>query len=379
MLSPNVQNVEIKAWIKKSVDENIWRITTDRVLQCFMAGAFSLLLVILIFCSVEGSFETADTCYGLLESLFSGHDVSALPNILFLIPPYLFSPDLNTFRYLFSLYGFAFYMLGGHFMLKSCRLTGYSEKDAYILLFVMFLCSLYSMLQSTGPYAAALVILSLWFFQRRAYAVSFALLGLATAGGLYPALLLPIYLVLGRADLRDMVPGIGVYLIVGLTFALIPKIGMCQTDIFIIGRSTAYLSDLNLDLDIIPSILIGSVIGVVALVFVFLKTRLHDNTIQDAACLLWTILIPILLLSTAHADSFFIWIAMLFPMTQMCEGKSMYRPPAYGMFVLFCVFSGICIFISASSELYGTAMFSRAMSLTALWILTIFTYTAMIS
>ena len=365
--------MEIKAWIKKSVDENIWRITNDRVLQCFMAGAFSLLLIILIFCSAE-EFGTADTCYRLLESLFSGNDVSTLPNILFLIPPYLFSPDLNTFRYLFSLYGFAFYMLGGHFMLKSCRLTGYSEKDAYILLFIMFLCSLHSMLQSTGPYAAALVILSLWFFQERSYLVSFALLGLATAGGVYPVLLFPIYLVLGRQDLREKVPGMIIYLAVVLVFILVPKIGMCQTDIFMIGESAPYLSILNLDLDTIPSLTAGIVIGFVALIFILLKTKPHDGTIHDAACLLWTILVPILLLSTAHTDAFFVWIVMLFPMTQMCEKRSMYLPPAYGMFILFCLFSGISIFISAGSEMYDTVMFSRAFSLAALWILTVSEY-----
>lgn len=365
--------MEIKAWIKKSVDENVWRITNDRVLQCFMAGAFSLLILILILCSAE-EFNTADTCYGLLKSLFSGNDVSTLPNVLLLIPPYLFSPDLNTFRYLFSLYGFAFYMLGGHFMLKSCRLTGYSEKDAYILLFIMFLCSLYSMLQGTGPYAAALVILSLWFFQGRLYIVSFALLGLATAGGLYPVLLFPIYLVLGRQDLREKVPGMIVYLVIVLVFILVPKIGMCQTDIFMIGESASYLSTLGLDLDTVPSLIAGIVIGIVALTFVFLKTRPHDGTIHDAACLLWTILIPILLVSTAHTDAFFVWIVMLFPMTQMCEKRSMYLPPAYGMFILFCILSGICLFISATSEMYDTAMFLRAFSLAALWILTMSEY-----
>ncbi len=365
--------MEIKAWIKKSVDENVWRITNDHVLQCFMAGAFSLLLIILVLCSAE-EFGTADTCYGLLESLFSGKDISTLPDILFLIPPYLFSPDLNTFRYLFSLYGFAFYMLGGHFMLKSCRLTGYSEKDAYILLFLMFLCSLYSMLQSTGPYAAALVILSLWFFQGRSYAVSFALLGLATAGGLYPALLFPVYLILGRQDLRNKLPGMIAYAAVVLAFVLAPKIGMCQTSFFMIGESAPYLSTLGLDLDTIPSLIAGLVIGIITLIFVFLKTKPHDNTIHDAACLLWTVLIPILLLSTAHTDAFFVWIVMLFPMTQMCKKRNIYLPPAYGMFVLFCIFSGICIFISADSEIYNTIMFSRAFSLAAMWILTISEY-----
>ncbi len=376
MLSTTVPIVEIKAWIKKSVEENIWRITSDRPLQCFMASAFSLLLATLILGTTKGYFDAADTCYGLLKSLFSGRDISLLPNVLFLIPPYLFSPDQNTFRYLFSLYNFAFYMLGGHFILKCCRLTGYSEKDAYALLFVMFLCAPHAMLQSTGPIAATLVILSIWFFQEKSYIISFTLLALATASGIYPALLFMIYLVLAKdgQNRRDGILGPSAYLSICIAFILIPKIGICQTDLTVIGRSASYLSVLGFDLDMIPSLIAGLAIGLVALSWVIYKTDGRKGTIQDVACLLWTVLVPILLLNTAHTDSFFVWIAMLFPMTQMSKERSTYILPAYGMFVLFCLLSGICFFIPADSKMYDVVMFSSALSLIALWASTVQTY-----
>lgn len=264
-------------------------------------------------------------------------------------------------------------------MLKSCRRMGYSEKDAYVLLFIIFLCSLQSMLQSTGPVAASLTILSLWFFGEKSYCISFTLLALATVSGIYPALLFVIFLILSResGSSRDRSLGAMIYLGICAVFVLTPHFGMVRSDLLLIGEDSPYLSviydRLNIAIDGSASVAAGLLVGMIAFGAAFRRTR-PDNTMRDAACLLWTVLVPCLLLSTVHTASFFVWITMLFPMTLMGKTRSMYLPPAYGMFALFYILSGVCLFIAADSEFYDAAVFSRAFSLTALWILTVLDY-----
>lgn len=371
----------IKA-IKDSIDENTRRITTDRNLQTFMLGAFLLLIAILVYCTYYGSLDGSEECFRLADRMLSGNfDYNELGReylpltMLLLIPPRLFSPTPEVYSYLFSLYGFAFYMLGGHFLLKSCRRTGYSEKDAYALLFLIFLCSLSFMLLNTGVIAASLVILSLWFFHGKNYTLSFTLLALATMSGLYPAMLFITYLIfiIKEKGVHKAVFGIMAYLVICLFLICVPYNGLTEDPFFFLdsGHEGSYMSALYDALDLglsgKDSLALGILVSATVLVLTVLTVHPGKHTMRNPALVFAAAVIPVFLICDVYTDMYYVWIAMLFPMTQMTKGSFEERKTGYLVFIVFSVSTLLCDHTLTGSAWDITSVV-RTASLLAVWV-----------
>lgn len=361
--------MNLKAWLKPMIDENVRLITTDHDLQKFMVGAFSLLATIMLYCTYLGDFAQAETYYHAADMMLSGYfdyrelgiDLSPLTTLL-LIPPRLFSPNPTVFCYLFSLYGFAFYMLGGHFMLKSCRETGFSQRSAYILLFLFFISAFSGMTLSTGPIAVAFVIMSLWFYHIRKYSVSLMILALAVMSGFFPILLLIIYLIdLGkRKELSQARYGILAFIAVCAVLLVIPmNYGLNMTEY---APSLSLMGVLNSWFGVAvhtPVLIAGALIVALGLIIPAAFNIPHERPdMRSSALILELGLIILCILCPIDGMVGFIWIVMLFPMTQM-TGK-----PYSGQRETYAVLSVLCILtFLAHSELVPSGIPSELVTI----------------
>lgn len=174
--------MSLKTFLKPMVDENVRLITTDHDLQKFMLCVFPLLFATIWASSTYLGFVDVERYWNITESLLQGNlDTTVPPLVEYLfLGPRLISPDLQTYRIVFSVYGFAWYMLGGHFMLKLCRETESSQRRAYVILLIVFACLLNDLTCGYGGISVAFVIMAFWFFEIRNYPVCFAVMGLAT-------------------------------------------------------------------------------------------------------------------------------------------------------------------------------------------------------
>lgn len=365
--------MQLKKAVKDSIDENVWRITNDRSLQIFMMCAFGLLCTVILYCGFISGFPHTDEYFRIADRFLSGKiekisDCYCFPlTFLLLVPPRLVSPTPEIYGYIFGLYGFAFYMLGGHFMLKSCRKTGYCEKDAYLLLFLVFLCSLSLMLFGTGAIPAAFTILSLWYFHKENYPTSFVFLGLATMTGLYPVMLFTAYLafLIRKRNLCNSAMSILIYLMICLVFLYIPYGSPTETFSAFTNSEKAYLAQLydilGLDTDGNRSLIIGITVGAALTAITIFCTKDTSSAMGTAADAAFVGLTVLVLLSTAYRDDSFIWIGMLFPMTQMHACN--YDRIAYVTFTAFCISELICLHTSPNGAVYESFSVIRAAAL----------------
>ena len=373
--------MNLKQWAKDAFDENYRLITTDRLLQAFMAGVFILLAAVIAGCQWFGDYLDAEEYYRIAGDMLSGtFDYASLGTdltpvtLLLLIPPRLLSWNADVFCVLFSLYGFAFYMLGGHFTLKSCRATGYSERDAYLLLLMFFLCSLSFMTLSTGPFAAAFTIMALWFFHIRSYTVSFIMLALATMSGFYPVMLFLILLVyMGRrGTLGDARAGIVIYLALCTVLWFFPLHPFGEVPFITLdghADPACCLGWLYSWIGWMPSAssMFGSAIGYTAgLVLVFTyRTGRDGHTLRTPALLLSVALGLSMFLMPVYSPMQYIWVAMLFPMTQMVSEPYRWQKLAYVTLAAFSVMSLVCNFIVTEGTAFEVASMFRTFAFLA--------------
>jgi hypothetical protein len=378
--------MDLRKILEDSYRENYRLLTTDKKLQTFMICVFALLLATILWCWFFSGFGDAESYYQVADRFLSGRysyselgtDLPPL-TVLLLIPPKLFSWSVEAYCVLFSLYGFAFYMLGGHFMLKSCRATGYSERDAYILLLITFLCALSSLTVGTGPFCAAFVIMSLWFYHVRSYTVSFIMLALAVMTGFYPILLFIIllFVLLRSRRLTEARIGILLFFVICIalwffpthTFGEIPFITL--PDVADRASVLGWLYGLAGYFPS-PDTLMGSVFGIVSVwsLIYGLQIRRAEMSMRAPALVLFFGLGFAVFMFPVGTPVQYIWVAMLFPMTQMTSAPYRRQGLAYIMLGLFSITSLICGFGQLYGPAFDIAGAVRAVSLFALTVLT---------
>ena len=317
---------DIGTWIRKSYEENYRLITTDRKLQSFMVCVFSFLMFTILCCEYYIGYGRVAEYYSIAESVIAGTfnfqsmglDISPI-TILLLVPLKLFSPDLGIYCILFSIYGFAFYMLGGHFILKYCRDSGFSEKDAYILLLITFVCAFTDLTIGTGPFASALVIIALWFYNRNNYLISFSVLALAIATGFYQMILFIILVI--RTNDHQALPGI-----------IIGMIGGLLTLTFLFWRTP---------LDTVSTTAWFLLIAAAGLSVLYgLAVKHHPET--RTAALAAEIVLCILMLVSYQQYTAFVWIAMLYPMTRMTSTPFQMQRIQYASLAILGLLALVC-------------------------------------
>ena len=352
--------MNLREKLEDSYRENYRLLTTDRMLQTFMVCVFTLLIAVIIWCWFGSSFGEAEKYYQVAERFLSGKfsygelgtDLPPL-TVLLLIPPKLFSYSAETFCVLFSLYGFAFFMLGGHFMLKSCRETGYSERDAYILLLVTFLCSLSFLTVGTGPFCAAFVIMSLWFYHNRQYTLSFILLALAIMTGFYPVALLIIYLfvLLRRNELGNAKLGVLLCTLICLALWFFPTHAFGEIPFITLPDRAEYASTLGwlyawLGWYPSASSQFGTVMGTTAVLALLsaIQMQRSELSMRAPAMILLVCLCFSVLLFPVQNPMQYLWIAMLLPMSQMTQVPFTRQKWTYIAFGAFSAASLVCGF-----------------------------------
>ncbi|MBQ5483772.1 MAG: hypothetical protein IIT75_05410, partial [Candidatus Methanomethylophilus sp.] len=321
--------MDLKEKLEDSYRENYRLLTTDRMLQTFMVCVFALLIAVILWCRFSSGFGDAEEYYHVAERFLSGKfsyselgtDLPPL-TVLLLIPPKLFSYSPEVFCILFSLYGFAFFMLGGHFMLKSCRETGFSERDAYLLLLVTFLCSLSFLTVGTGPFCAAFVIMALWFYHVRSYTVSFVMLALAVMTGFYPVLLFIIllFVLLRSRRLTEARTGILLFFVICIALWFFPTHAFGEIPFITlpdVADRASVLGWLYGLAGYFPSsdALMGSVFGIVSVwsLIYGLQIRRGEMSMRAPALVLFFSLGFAVFMFPVGTPVQYIWVAMLFP------------------------------------------------------------------
>lgn len=367
--------MSLKEFIKPMIDENVRLITTDKMLQKFMIGVFVLLTTIILYCKFFGDFRGTEYLFHVAEDMLSGEfsysdlGINLPPlTVLLLIPPMIFSPTELVYCVLFSIYGFAFYMLGGHFMLKSCRETGFSEKDAYVLLFMFFACTLSFMTLSTGPIAPAFVIISLWFFHRKQYLLSFPALALATMSGFYPILLFAVFVtfLVIRGCVKDAVPGIIAYIVICAVFLFFPTWSGTAPyfDLPEFATYGTYLGDFYkwFDIKVHSNVIVlcSFILAGVFLVCSSIRLKHRPLGMYETALIFEIALVILLMLSPVYSPMYPIWIMMLFPMTQMTGKKYKGQKNTYLALAGFCVMTLVCdTLLTQTDSLYEISSLVR--------------------
>ena len=373
--------MDLRKMLEDSYRENYRLLTTDKKLQTFMICVFALLFATILWCWFFSGFGDAESYYQVADRFLSGRfsyselgtDLPPL-TVLLLIPPKLFSWSVEAYCVLFSLYGFAFYMLGGHFMLKSCRATGYSERDAYILLLITFLCALSFLTVGAGPFTAAFVIMSLWFYHIRNYTVSFVMLALAVMTGFYPALLFIIllFVLLRSHRLTEARTGIMLFLIICIVLWFFPTHAFSEIPFITLPDRTASDSVLGWLYDLVnwapdASSQFGTVIGVTSVLALFsaVQIRREELSMRAPALILAVCLGFAVFLFPVFTPMQYVWIAMLLPMTQMTSEPYRKQKWTYAAFGLFSVASLLCGFGGLEGSVFDAMAVIRTVGLLA--------------
>jgi hypothetical protein len=373
--------MDLRKMLEDSYRENYRLLTTDKKLQTFMICVFALLLATILWCWLFSGFGDAESYYQVADRFLSGRfsyselgtDLPPL-TVLLLIPPKLFSWSVEAYCVLFSLYGFAFYMLGGHFMLKSCRTTGYSERDAYILLLITFLCALSFLTVGTGPFTAAFVIMSLWFYHVRSYTVSFIMLALAVMTGFYPVLLFIIllFVLLRSRRLTEARTGILLFFVICIALWFFPTHAFGEIPLITLPDRAASDSALGWLYGLLnwapdASSQFGTVISVTSALAIFsaVQIRREELSMRAPALILAVCLGFAVLLVPVFTPMQYIWIAMLLPMTQMTSEPYSRQKWTYAAFGLFSVASLLCGFGGLECSVFDAMAVIRTVGLLA--------------
>ena len=312
--------------LKAEYAECVRLITTDRKLQSFMLCVFSMLALVIFFGFGRLGFGPAESYYLLSDRFLGGdwdYDAYGM-NLPPLVIPILLlikslSPDYDVFCVLLSLSGFAFYMLGGHFLLKLCRETGYPEKNAFLLLLLMFLCTLTGLTTGIATISASLIVISMWLYRRDRIGWSFAFLALATWAGFYPVLLfLTIFFIrLRRRELKSSAAPIVAYILAGLPLLLLVP-HMDLSDAISLDASIGWLRDAtSYSGSAVEGLLISIMWGTVLCILLSISVRREVSGIRAPVLLLLVTLFFISLWYPYSDDFFTVTVFMLFILSRM--------------------------------------------------------------
>ena len=351
--------MSLKSSLKDEYAECVRLITTDRKLQSFMLCVFSILALVIYSGFDWLGFGPAASYYLLADQFLGGnwdYDGYGM-NLPPLVIPILMlikslSQDYNVFCVLLSLSGFAFYMLGGHFLLKLCRETGYPEKDAFLLLLLLFAFSLTNLTTGIATISASFVIISMWLYRREHISLSFIFLALATWAGYYPILLfLSIFFIrLRRRELKAAGREIVGYVLVCLPLLLM----ILHLHLEDVTAVTAYLGGMQAfgfsPYGTYSSLLCTVMFGTAVCVLITLCMKREFSDIREFTLIL---LISLLFLSIfyPYGDRFLmVTVFMTFILTRMGSEPGKLRMQEYITLIVLGACCFACDYLFADIE-----------------------------
>lgn len=363
--------MDLKSALKDEYAECVHLITGDRKLQCFMALVFTLLVAVILGCYHWDDFGSAEAYYHTADRLLSGSfdydtDGLNLPPLFFPVIAIvkLLTPNLAGFCILLSLAGFAFFMLGGHFLLKMCRETGYPEKDAYILLLLVFACALTDLTTGYASMSAAFVIIAIWLYRRDHPTLSFVMLALATWAGFYPVLMyIAVLIDMGRRKvLKQSGTGIVLYLVLCLPLLLlIPHIHL--PDVTSYDSVMGWMQILEFpDISAITSLVSCALLGVMSCTLLSIWLRAPGIRGLD---LILLISVTLVVYRFPYGDGYWlVTVGMLFILSRMGSRPSRFQNYEYIALAVYGITEFVCdIVIAEATTLYAAISIAGSLAL----------------
>jgi hypothetical protein len=269
----------------------------------------------------------------------------------------ILSPNYDVFCVLLSLSGFAFYMLGGHFLLKLCRETGYPEKDAYLLLILLFVFTLSGLTTGIASISASFVIISMWLYRREHITLSFVFLALATWAGYYPFLLfLTIFFIrLRRRELKTACREIVGYVLVSLPLLLmLMHLHLDEVPSALSYFGTRHLFDINQNA--ITMIALAAMYSTVLCILVSITMRREVSDIREYTLILLLTILFITILYP-YGDRFWtVTVFMIFILSRMGSEPGVLRQREYATLIILGACVLICDHLVADMEMVCAAV-----------------------
>lgn len=356
--------MSLKSSLKAEYAECVHLITTDKKLQSFMLCVFSILALVIYFGFDWLGFGPAPSYYLMADQFLGGNwDYDAYGmNLPPLVIPILLlikilSPNYDVFCVLLSLSGFAFYMLGGHFLLKLCRETGYPEKDAYLLLILLFVFTLSGLTTGIASISASFVIISMWLYRREHITLSFVFLALATWAGYYPFLLFLVifFIRLRRRELKTACREIVGYVLVSLPLLLmLMHLHLDEVPSALSYFGTRQLFDINQNA--ITMIALAAMYSTVLCILVSITMRREVSDIREYTLILLLTILFITILYP-YGDRFWtVTVFMIFILSRMGSEPGVLRQREYATLIILGACVLICDHLVADMEMVCAAV-----------------------
>ncbi len=356
--------MSLKSSLKDEYAECVRLITTDKKLQSFMLCVFSILALVIYSGFDWLGFGPAPSYYLMADQFLGGnwdYDTYGM-NLPPLVIPILLlikilSLNYDVFCVLLSLSGFAFYMLGGHFLLKLCRETGYPEKDAYLLLILLFVFTLSGLTTGIASISASFVIISMWLYRREHITLSFTFLALATWAGYYPVLLfLAIFFIrLRRRELKTACREIVGYILVSLPLLLM----LMHLHLDEVPSVLSYFGSQQLfgiKQNAITMIALAAGYSAVLCILASITMKREVSDIREYALIL---LLTILLITILYpyGDRFWtVTVFMIFILSRMGSEPGVLRQREYATLIILGACALTCDYLVADMEMVCAAV-----------------------
>ena len=356
--------MSLKSSLKTEYAECVHLITTDKKLQSFMLCVFSILALVIYSGFDWLGFGPAPSYYLMADQFLGGnwdYDTYGM-NLPPLVIPILLlikilSLNYDVFCILLSLSGFAFYMLGGHFLLKLCRETGYPEKDAYLLLILLFVFTLSGLTTGIASISASFVIISMWLYRREHITLSFTFLALATWAGYYPVLLfLAIFFIrLRRRELKTACREIVGYILVSLPLLLmLMHLHLDEVPSVLSYFGTQQL--FGIKQNTITMIALAAGYSAVLCILASITMRREVSDIREYALILLLTILFITILYP-YGDRFWtVTIFMIFILSRMGSEPGVLRQREYATLIILGACALICDHLFADMEMVCAAV-----------------------
>ena len=203
------------------------RCTGHRRDICLFALMFAIASV--AFLLVVGYFdinsEVKTNHFAVADAIIHGilPDVEYPPfSLIFLTLPRLFADTPGGYDIAFVIQAYVFFILGLVLAGKFAKRFNYSQYFAMLAYTVMMLLMLEFLLDRYDIFPMVLTMLSLYCFMTKRYAWAWLILSVATMTKLYPAVLVPVYLMMFLVDKewKGALKGVAVYVVTALVIVL---------------------------------------------------------------------------------------------------------------------------------------------------------------
>jgi len=203
------------------------RCTGQRRNICLFALVFAIASV--AFLLVVGHFdinsEVRTNHFAVADAIIHGilPDVEYPPfALVFLTVPRFFADTPGGYEVAFVAQTYVFFIIGLVLAGKFAKRFNYSQYFAMLAYTVMMLLMLEFVLDRYDIFPMVLTMLSLYCFMTKRYAWAWLILSVATMTKLYPAVLVPVYLMIYLVDKewKGALKGVAIYVITALLIAL---------------------------------------------------------------------------------------------------------------------------------------------------------------